>query len=363
MERGDLTHSPTIHLVYPHGDQISAPDSIGRELGRRLEHDYQVQYYDWNSPRTVSPNEGDVLIGHPHPRPNTCFRKSMKAPAWHRVIVLCPFNLDPFQVAFLDRVVPCVDAYLAITGPHWYERIPGSLFSHWLPKMTRIDMAVERQDYPFVKRRFNRAGHRRFVYIGHSGWQKNTAYLTDLAKCLPEVEISWIGSGSHEIAGLRSFGHLDFSTTTAHEIIAGFDFLLTVGLFDSNPTTILEAMSWGLIPVCTPQSGYLESNGLVNILADDLDEAAKTIERLNHLDDHCLKTMQRHNLQQIRHHYNWRRFAIQVIQAVESGESNFIERPSLRRRLKIRRHELVSPFSPLKSLWPRVFRKRSEREG
>ena len=38
----------TIHLVYPHRPRISAPDSIGYQLGQRLEQHYPVKYYDWD---------------------------------------------------------------------------------------------------------------------------------------------------------------------------------------------------------------------------------------------------------------------------------------------------------------------------
>ena len=44
--------------------------------------------------------------------------------------------------------------------------------------------------------------------------------------------------------------------------------MITLGSADANPTTILEAMAWGLIPVCSVQSGYEGFSSIRNISID-----------------------------------------------------------------------------------------------
>jgi glycosyltransferase involved in cell wall biosynthesis len=336
----------TVHLVYPHGERISAPDSIGREVGRRLEVSYDVVYHDWASRERIAPGRGDVLVGHPHPSPGTCFRTSLQSPGWRRTIALSPFNHDPAQVGFLDRIVPRVDAYLAITGSYWFDSIDRSAFAHWLPKMTHVDMAIDPNDYPPIKAVFSPPGDRRFVYIGHSGWQKNTAYLSDIAARMPGVRFDWIGSGDAEIAGFTRRGPLDFSAAEARRAVAEEDFLITVGLFDANPTTVLEAMGWGLIPICTPQSGYHRNPGIVNIPADDAAEAAAILEDLNRADGDRLSAIQQANRAQLTGHFNWDRFAVQVEQEIESTAVRSMGPESTGRRFLLRWSELTSPYSP-----------------
>ena len=56
--------------------------------------------------------------------------------------------------------------------------------------------------------------------------------------------------------------------------------MITVGSADANPTTILEAMAWGLIPVCSIQSGYKGFSSIPNISIDCIDDALLTIKHL-----------------------------------------------------------------------------------
>jgi len=59
---------------------------------------------------------------------------------------------------------------LAITGNAWMKRLKDSPFQHWEPKIVHVDLAVDRADFPIIKKNFNPAGKRRFLYIGHTAW-------------------------------------------------------------------------------------------------------------------------------------------------------------------------------------------------
>lgn len=355
-ERSGAAHAAKrIHLVYPHGPGVSAPDSIGRRLGQRLEASYEVAYHDWDERSVIEPEPGDVLLGHPHPAPGTIFRRSARERGWTRVLMMAPYNHDLRQVAFVDSVIRDCDLYLAITGPYWFGSVAASPCSHWRPKMIHLDLAVDRSEFSPLTREFRPAGERTFAYVGSTAWFKNTPYLTEIARRMPGVRIAWIGAGDRKIDGLEPLGPADFSTAEGRAMVAQFDFLVTLGKADANPTTILEAMAWGLLPVCTPQSGYVGIPTITNVPTDDPDEAAAVLARLNTLPEERLLAMRAKNWRLLDEHYNWDRFADQVIAAIESTASPPLGPESRRRRILFAYNAQLSPHGPLKTGRRRVF--------
>jgi glycosyltransferase involved in cell wall biosynthesis len=334
----------TIHLVYHHGQRISHPDSLGRNIGRRLSKQYQVQQYDWNEFRCLQPGPNDVLLGHACHLPFTLFRRSCRQKGWKRVILMSPYcHGDPHQAAFNQQVIQRCDLYLAITGHYWFDDISNSLYSHWLPKMRHLDLAIDRADFPPIKTKFNESGQRRFLYIGKKAWYKNIGYLSEIACQLPQQKFAWIGQG-RDIPGVESLGYQDFTVRETRELVKSFDFLLTVGKADGNPTTILESMGWGLIPVCTPQSGYANQPGIFNIPLGDARKAAELLNTLQQLPEENLKDLQVSNWKLLDQHYNWERFTSQVISAIESTESPDCLALSARKRWEIFLAELTNPY-------------------
>lgn len=352
----------TIHLVYPYGPVIRTPETIGRHLAKGLRREYDVIQYDWNDTRTIEPGADDILLGHPHDAPWTIFRRSARREGWKRIVAMFPYSGDPRKVETFDPVVPRCDLVLAITGKYWFDTINDSLFSHWAPKMIHLDLAVDRTEFPVIKKFFNPPGSRRFLYIGNTGWHKNPGYLSDLAGRAGGCPISWMGTGGHgirsivtrgrvggrEIRGTKALGSYDFSAEESQQLVAEHDFLLTVGKGDPNPTTILEAMAWGLVPVCTPTSGYVGYPGIVNIPPDDVDRAATVLQELQELSGSSLLDMQRVNWQTLDSHFNWGRFTDQVIEAIRSEASPPLSRESPLRLARLRAGALVSPESLLR---------------
>ena len=311
-----------VHLIYPAGNKISTPDAIGRNLKMYLENIYEVLTYNYDEYRTIKPGKADVLVGHWHPNPFSVFRMSAKKKGWKRVLALAPICPDPtgWQNAFGNNIIENCDRYLAITGNYWIKRIKDSPFHHWKPKIIHMDLAVDRNDFPFIKKKFNPVEKRRFLYIGHTAWYKNTSYLEKLAKEFPEIDFGWMG-GNRSLRNIKNLGKLDFSMEGAKNLIQSYDFLLTVGSADANPTTILEAMAWGLIPVCSVQSGYQGFSGIQNISIDCFDDAVQTIKCLQSVKEEKLKTWQKENLDCLDNHFNWDRFCSQVLVEIESRYS------------------------------------------
>ena len=311
-----------VHLVYPAGNRISTPDAIGRNLKLFIEKFYEVKTYNYDQLKTIHPGNADVLIGHWHPNPFTVFRMSAHKKGWKRVLALAPFCPDPtgWHNAFGNKIIEQCDRYLAITGNAWMKCLKDSPFQHWGPKIVHVDLAVDRADFPTIKKNFNPAGKRRFLYIGHTAWCKNISFLEKLAEEIPKINFAWMG-GNQSLKNIKGLGKFDFSEQEAKNLIQEYDFLITVGSADANPTTILEAMAWGLIPVCSVQSGYEGFSGIQNISIDLIEDAVATIEKLQSVSEEQLKLWQHENMDCLDNHFNWSRFCSQVLDEIESKYS------------------------------------------
>jgi hypothetical protein len=332
----------TIHFVYPRdAERHSSPYCIGNEIGDRLQRDYDVRFYGWRDTVTIEPKPGDVLLGHPHWRRDSVFHRSVRQPGFARRILVAPYVDDLRQVAFYDRHMDVCDLFLAITGNYWFDRIDASPIRRWKPKMRHLDLAVNRAHFPFVKTRFNPPGARRFVYIGHTAHNKNVGYLARLQRDCPDADISWIGRGRKKIPGLHVLGFMDFRRPEARATVAEFDFMITVGAMDANPTTILEAMAWGLVPVVTMQSGYENRPGIVNVPLDDVEGAQQVFHRLQAASDAELLELQREGQHAVDTHYRWDRFHAQVRAAIDGSESPPIRRATFGERAMMTLFDLV----------------------
>jgi len=150
--------------------------------------------------------------------------------------------------------------------------------------------------------------------------------------------------GNQFLKNIKTLGKYDFSSQEAKNIIQEYDFLITVGSADANPTTILEAMSWGLIPVCSVQSGYKGFSSIRNISIDSIDNAVETIEHLQSVPEEQLKKWQQENLTELEKHFNWERFCDQVLSEIENEDSPNLDETNLKQRLFLSFAEFRSPI-------------------
>ncbi|MBI3959906.1 MAG: glycosyltransferase [Chloroflexi bacterium] len=336
-----------VHLVYPYGNSIATPYTISRHVADALRRSgYTVHQYQWDEKRTIPADPDEILLGHPHTEPMTIFRQSARSGRWRRVIAMAPFNTDLKQVAYLDPVLSSCDSFLAITGNYWMHNFVQSAVAHWKPKLIHLDLAVDRQDFPISKQNFRPPGQRKFLYIGHAGWYKNLPYLGQIARLLPEIEFAWIGRGK-PVRGLKRLGSFDFAEESARALVGQYDFMITVGKADANPTTILEAMAWGLLPICTAQSGYVDYPSIVNLPLSQSHEAVRILRELEEVAEELLFARQKENWRLLDQHFNWNRFCQQVIAAIESNDTPALLPISPWHQYRLRLAASLSPNAPL----------------
>jgi glycosyltransferase involved in cell wall biosynthesis len=213
----------------------------------------------------------------------------------------------------VDRLIPEVDVLFGIMGEYWWDQWPSSPYAHWLPKMARLDMAVDTLHFPRVKTCFNAAGKRGFLYIGRNDPMKGTHLLSRLAHAMPEFRFAWIGHGPE----IESIPRLSPSRPLTADFMAkvanDYDFFISPSLADPNPTTILESMAWGFPVVCTPQSGYYETSFRRNIHPEDPDGCVSVLHKLQSAGDNELRTMADEAREVVERDYTWGAFADTIL--------------------------------------------------
>lgn len=305
-----------VHLVYPHGDRSSTPDAIGRELAARLGERYEVELHDWCGRERIEPASDAVLIGHSQPLPGTTFRRSL-GPGWGRTILLQPFTPWASEAGHLADLLRRVDLFLAITGRPWMDAIDDTPFGPLAPRIRPLDLAVDPRSFPPLVHQVRPPGQRSVLYVGHDLDTKNLPYLAAIAAELPEVRVAWAGSGRRAHPPLEHLGPVDFSTAAGRALVSEFDLLLTVSRAEANATTVIEAMAWGLVPLCTRETGYEAGDGVVEVPQGDARAAAAVVRAWLDAPVEQLEERRRQNRSRLRDRFTWARFADDVIAAIE----------------------------------------------
>jgi glycosyltransferase involved in cell wall biosynthesis len=319
----------TIHLVYPHdrNRRTKSPWSIGYNLAAGLrKRGHKVRCYDWADELCIYPDSpDDILIGHPHPEPGKCFRTSMVAP-WKRVVSIAPWNGSEEYRRDQEYVWGKVDHHFAICGKPWFWDTPESpRFNTWSEDTqtvhsSRLDMAIDPQYFPPLKPSYNPPGERRFLYIGCTVQQKGTKYLEDLIKSVDSKRsVPAFGHLGHgHVEGTHGYGFRDLAGKEGHAIASTYDYLIMPGTNDANPTTVLEAMSWGLIPVLSTGCGYVDGDFHGYTLQRDCKADAELVASLQRADETTLQDLAAKNRELVRSRYTWQRFVNSVALVLEA---------------------------------------------
>jgi len=273
----------------------------------------------------------DIFLGHPYfPYQEGKYgvtEMAVNGKTRPRVLALitplhCEISVDnphinkDFLLA-VDKLIPKIDVLFGIMGEYWWDRWDHSPFAHWKPKMIRLDMAVDTKNYPFVKEKFNKPGHRGYLYIGSSSDpRKGTNFLSCVMGKLKDYPKAWIGDGP-EIKNVKRLSKgRSLDPAFMREVAKDYDFFISPSVADPNPTTILESMAWGFPVVCTQQSGYYETEYMKNIYLDDVEKSTRILESLQHLDDASLSGMAKKGRKAAQQKYNWDNFTDTIIKTL-----------------------------------------------
>ena len=307
-----------LHLTYafPHSTkEIHSPHCITRNLYNYLNSRTDVKYYQWDHRGVADIKPNDVFIGHPHYEPSTIVQRTFAEKKCKFMATIHPLHTAiPEHNMPFDHLARKADKIFSICGPYWYDTIDQTGFSHWKPKITRLDMAVDPLTWKYQKHKFNNPGERGVVYIGSSMPMKNLEYLYQIVKHAPDIKFRWYGgSGDHPLNSLpnmKVIGWCDFSNQQILDELYSFaDIFINVSNSDANPTTLLEfGLAGGLIPICTQTSGYWNDESFINVPLHDHHLAITTIKEWLNKPSVELSKFSQKNRSICETKYTWERF-------------------------------------------------------
>jgi glycosyltransferase involved in cell wall biosynthesis len=131
-------------------------------------------------------------------------------------------------------------------------------------------MAIDVGHFPRIKRAFNPAGRRKFLFIGNGETYKGAHLLSHLFGLTGgKHQCVWIGA-DRDLPNLDRRPSQRLEGAVMERLAAECDVFLTMGISDANPTTILESMAWGFPVACTPQSGYYRMSEIKELSTTDM---------------------------------------------------------------------------------------------
>jgi glycosyltransferase involved in cell wall biosynthesis len=293
---------------------LRAPYSITYHLGKSLNNNWDVKYYDWCENGVIIPDSKDILLGHLS-RNRGILRNSLTNNKFRKKFLIQPFNNDESQVGWIENEMKNCDGFFAISGDYWKENIHNSPLIKFHSKMIYVNMAINSNDYPFVKTEFNKIGNRRFFYIGRRGGmkdEKGIKLLEDFARHTPGFKGGYICGGCDIKGWEKICSPTDLNQVLMEKIAQKYDIFINMSRADAQATTILEAMSWGFPVACTKESGYCNEENFFYLSLDDMDHNKKVFDLIQNISDLNLSNMAKINREIVNSKYSWNVFVDKI---------------------------------------------------
>lgn len=323
-----LSKSKIIPPIYRNGNDlfipwrtpVRAPHSISYNLLHEFKKYGKVRYYSLYENTICNLKDDDILIGVPaqdqsvipwkKPDYNTVFFKTIqKYPNHKNLYMLIPYSNEPQYLRWANEIIEKYGENLNLAllgGKIWFDNWNESPWKDYAIKnKVRVDMGIDADSYPIVKKKFNPKGKRGFLYTGHTSWYKNTAQLEKIAEMLPDFAFGHVGGGN--IKGWKKI--VDFADLNEEfmiNIAEEYDFFINVSR-DAQVTTVLEQMCFGIVVACTPESGYT-CPSLIPLSTDDTPRNVEVLKELQIMDEEKLLAIAQRNRAYAINHHSWKQF-------------------------------------------------------
>lgn len=310
---------------------FNAPGSITKNVYGALQTRFDTRLYDLRERLLIKGGENDLLVGHPLPgQDRSVWNTSCLNGEFAARIGMWPLHHGLSDInSSVDHLIPHMDRILAITGQYWFDTWDRSIFADWKPKLVHLDMAIDTQYYPRIKKRFNPRGKRKFLFIGNGQACKGTHLLSMLFERAKEQHCVWVGGEPYRFRNLdvRPGGAL--TPALMEPIARECDFFITLGVSDANPTTILEAMAWGFPVCCTPQSGYYNMPEVIEMSTTNMKHNLGVLDWLQDVSEEWLLEHADRARATVEQRYNWSRFTATVLREINNVQAEKGLRPTV----------------------------------
>jgi glycosyltransferase involved in cell wall biosynthesis len=311
---------------------VQSPYENTRNIFIKLNSIWPSYLFNLYDKYSINFNKNDIFLGHPffpiskkHQFGITELAlKSKKRPKVTALItpLHCNLNIKTSHIndKFLNHIndlMPNCDILFSIMGEYWWDQWKTSNYAHWQNKMIRLDMAIDINRYPFVRKSFNPKGKRKFLFIGRNDTMKGTDFLSKLAFNLPNYEFAWIGNGSEIMYVTKISDFRQLTPEFMFEIAKEYDFFISTSIADPNPTTILESMAWGFPVLSTIESGYYQSNVINNIYNGNLSKSILVLEKFQYLDNEILDKIAFDAREYVIKNHNWNKITDIIVHNID----------------------------------------------
>jgi len=296
---------------------LRQPHCITLNLLNAFKKFSDVKLYDYVEHTVCKLKEGDIFIGQPAPdyssipcnnvdyQSPTC--RTLKEYPNNKKFIIMPYTHDPLYTKWWAELLQYTDNLILVCGKIWTENWQMSPLYKYGPKnILRIDVGIDIDEYPRVKTKFNPKGKRKFLYMGHTHWYKNTKQLEKIAEKFPNFQGGHIGSG--QVKGWKKISEFaDLTPEFMSKIADEYDIFLNTSSADANPRMILENMCFGFPIACTIESGYDEETYpyFYRLDKDNTEFNCHQLEALQNIDQEEFIARAEQNREIAKRHHNW----------------------------------------------------------
>lgn len=330
-----LLHVTPLHrfvhdALIPWQHPIRAPHSISHNLIDAIRgRGHDVRLYSLYEHTVADIKEDDIFIGQPVPDGGFGAHRSLlddHASVTSRTIrefpsarnfIIMPYAHDAQYSTFAKDLFR---TNAAAGGGAIF--IGGKIWEHdWdikspladigaLRKVHITEMGIDVDEYPMVKTAFNPKGKRKYFYIGHTAWYKNTPQLERIAAAMPEHSFVHIGGG--ELRGWENRGFASLTPAFMQSLAQECDIFVNVSTADPQATTIVEQMSFGFAVACTPETGY-DYPAIATLRTSDTEHNVRVLQNLQDIDEGELLRQTRENRKIVEEKHGWAQFTDKVL--------------------------------------------------
>lgn len=307
-----------IHLFYTHriapsvnswSGGTTANEQISWNFFRRAKErgiDVRVHYF---GDKHIRPGSTDICICHPGSALST-----LAARGQSKLYMICPWSSWPpnlqsgGQHLWIKPQFNAVKKIFGLGGKIWGEKAAekDNPYYKWHKKLHLVNMGVNAERFVNWKNNvFNKPGKRGFLFMGSPTWWKGVNELKACFKDKP-YDLWMCGEGpKKDIApNIHYMGLVNNNGETLRKLVTNkIDFYIQMSHFDAQATTILEGVAHGLVPVCTPESGF--SNAIMLKQAKEVEENRKILDDLQQMPQDQMANKSKQCIDIIKKEHNW----------------------------------------------------------
>lgn len=319
-------HRLGMDFLIPWTTPLRSPHASSRNMLHHLKKFGRVRYYSLYEKGVIHLKPQDVFIGQPvaeggfsmDTRPDRDDPQSITSQTLrankdnHNKFLIVPFANDALLMSWVkDLALHHADKVILIGGEIWTKDWTHNVFSEIdRKKILRIDNAVDSKEYYPIKKEFNPPGKRKFLYIGHTGWYKNTQELEHIAARMDTFEGGHIGGGA--VKGWKQIdAFADFNAEFLKNLAKEYDIFVTVSTADAQATTIIENMCFGFPIACTPETGY-EYPSIVKLDTKDTVANIRALTAMQNMPEAELRRLVEENYKVVERYHSWKTYVTAI---------------------------------------------------